>query len=401
VAAALGLAVGLEALPFQAIIGAGYALELARDRRANAPAAAYGMALAVSTPLFWALQTPPWRWSLTSCDALSINLVAGLVAAGGGLVLTATLTPRLSGRMRLALLVATAGAAGAAYLGLAPECIHGPFAAMDPRVRPFWFNHIQEVQTLPVMLGLARPSAIIAMIMMGLGLAAGAVLVAREWPRPLTPSLLMALCLVWATITAYLTWRMQDYVFWLGIPALGAAYSHLSDKWFKGWLVPSLALSLVVSPATLGEGARQMVDATSPRQKAPAPPGPRCFAGSAYIPLTRLPVGVVLASPDLGPYILAFTRDRVLVAPYHRLAGAILAAHEAFNAPPARAEARVRALGADYVVDCPPYPMFLDKGSFGARLRQAQPPPWLRTVSATGAALSIYAVRKPSELTGR
>jgi len=103
----------------------------------------------------------------------------------------------------------------------------------------------------------------------------------------------------------------------------------------------------------------------------------------------------------MGPYILALTRHRVLAAPYHRLWQGILASHQAFNAPPTAAEARVRALGADYVVDCPPYPMFLDAGSFGERLRKAPPPPWLKIVSAPKAALTIYQVRKPGAVSGR
>jgi hypothetical protein len=131
----------------------------------------------------------------------------------------------------------------------------------------------------------------------------------------------------------------------------------------------------------------------APPGRKPADPGARCFAPAAFVPLAKLPRGLVVATPDLGSYILDATPHSVVVAPYHRLSKRILAVHEAFNAPPPLAEARFRALGADYVVDCPGYPMFLDAGSFGMRLRAAPPPPWLVRLSAPKAALSIYGLR--------
>ena len=401
VATGLGLAIGLEALAFQALIGAAYAVELARDRTAARPAAAYGLSLAVSTVLLAALQTPPWRWSLSFCDALSLNLVAGLAAAGLGLSLTAAASARAPTWARLGLLAATAAAAAAAYVGLAPQCLHGPFAEMDPRVKSFWFNHIQEVQILPRMLTLAHLAALIAIAMTTLGLAAVAFLVSRQWRRPSTGTLLVAACVVLATVTAYLTWRMQDYVFWIGIPVLGAAAGVLTERWLQGQMLPSLAAAVLVSPALLGAAYGSVADRVAPRSRPPAAAGPRCFSPSAFATLGKLPPGLVLAGPDMGPYVLALTRHTVVAAPYHRISKAILADHEAFNAPPNLAEARVRALGADYVVDCAPYPMFLDPGSFGVRLHHAPPPAWLETLSEPGAVLAIYKVRPPARFIGR
>jgi hypothetical protein len=135
-----------------------------------------------------------------------------------------------------------------------------------------------------------------------------------------------------------------------------------------------------------------VADAFAPPPGAPRSPGPRCFDPGAFAPLARLPPGLVLASPDFGPYVLAFTHHGVVTAPYHRLWREILAAHQAFNASPVRAQARVRGLGARYVIDCPPYPMFLDQGSFGARLRASPAPSWLTRLSPPGATLAVYEV---------
>jgi hypothetical protein len=158
-------------------------------------------------------------------------------------------------------------------------------------------------------------------------------------------------------------------------------------------MVPSVALALILSPTMVNA----MVDTASQVFAKPAKavpmPGVRCFDPKAFPPLARLKPGLVLATQDLGSYILDATPHSVLLAPYHRMSPQLLAVHGAFNAPPNLAEARVRALHADYVVDCPGYPMFLDPGSFGMRLRQGPPPPWLSQLSAPKAALAIYAVR--------
>ncbi len=401
IATGLGLAVGLEALAFQALIGAAYALELARDRTAARPAAAYGLALALSAVVFMAVQTPPWRWSMSFCDALSLNLVAGLAAAGLGLALTGAVAGRAPAWVRLALLSATGAAAAAAYLGLDLRCLQGPFAEMDSRVRPFWFDHIQEVQALPRMLTLAHLAAVIAILMTALGLGGAIFLLTRERAQPRTGTMLVGACLVVAAITAYLTWRMQDYVFWIGMPVLGAAGGILADGWLKGRVIPGVALAAVLSPALLGSAYSSVADTVGKPVKAPPSPGPRCFSQSAYSTLAKLPKGVVLSAPDIGPYTLAFTHHSVVVAPYHRLSLKILAAHDAFNAPPPLAEPRVRALGADYVLDCATYPMFLDPGSFGLRLRKGPTPAWLQTLSKPGEVLTIYKVRARVEITGR
>lgn len=61
-ATGFGLAVGMEALPFEAVVGASYALRLAWDEGEAEAGRNYGAALAASTIGFFLLQTPPMRW---------------------------------------------------------------------------------------------------------------------------------------------------------------------------------------------------------------------------------------------------------------------------------------------------------------------------------------------------
>ena len=94
-ASALGLAVGLEALPFLALIGVAMGWWWAFRLTSGRVLAAYGAALGLGILALHALQTPPDRWLLPVCDALAINLVAGLAVAGAGLGAAAALGGRL------------------------------------------------------------------------------------------------------------------------------------------------------------------------------------------------------------------------------------------------------------------------------------------------------------------
>jgi len=150
---------------------------------------------------------------------------------------------------------------------------------------------------------------------------------------------------------------------------------------------------VVVSPAVVGVAAGDAANAVTPPPKAPPDIYGRCFDARAFKPLARLRPGVVMASQDLGSFILYATPHKVLIAPYHRLWPQILAVHRAFNAPPSQAEAKVRRLAPDYIVDCPGYPTQTDSGSFAAKLRENWSPNWLERVSLKGAVLQIYRLR--------
>jgi hypothetical protein len=402
-AAGLGLAIGLEAMPLQALIAASYGVSLIRDRSEAKAAAGYGLALATTTLALFLIQTPPARWSLSFCDALALNLTVAVILGGAGLALAGFLTPRVPTAARAGLVTVAGAAALVSYLALDPACVHGPFAAMNPAVRAFWFDRIQEVQPLDKMLVLQRGPAIAAAILIVLSLASALYLFLRQcrsprgWRAPDTTSALILIAMIAAAITAWFAWRMQDYVYWLGLPAFAAALSWIAARRLRDLMLPSVVAALVLSPAALGAAVENGVNLMHVKRPHLVNPGPRCFARWNYGQLALLPPGNVLAPQDLGPFILVYTRDSAVAAPYHRMSNQILAVHNVWDGPPAQAEARVRALGADYVVDCPPYPIMADPGTFGALLRKGPPPAWLETLSPPKSTLKIYRLRPPKK----
>lgn len=391
-AAGLGLAIGVEALAFQALIGASFGLRAAVDPVQARPARNYALALLAATLAFYGLQTPPWRWSMAFCDAIGLNLVAAVVTASLGLAALAQWGGRLSTGWRLTLLVLIGVGAAGAYLAADPACIRGPFAAVDPRLRPFWFDKIQELQSWPKLLRNSRDTAIATMVTAAMTLAAAAVLLVRERRRVRPETLLACAGVGLAAALASHAFRMQDYVFWLGFPALGAAFSLLSASLLGGLLLPTLAASVILSPICVGLGLTQAA-ASSRAKVTPSGIDEHCFDAAVYRPLAALPPGLVIGEVDLGPFILAHTGDSVLAAPYHRMTWGILASHEALNAPGAVAEAKVRALKADYLVECPTNGLRVGPHSFEADLRRGSTPGWLQPLSSRGQTLQIYRVR--------
>jgi hypothetical protein len=393
VATGLGLAVGLESLVFHAVVGAGFALRLALDRDEAKAASAYGLSLAAATSLLFCVETPPWRWSLPFCDEIGLNLVSAVAAAGLGLAGVAAISTRLGLLARAALIGVVGVVAAGAYLGLDPQCVHGPFVALDPRVRPFWFDRIQEIQPWRTTLHSDRAGVIREAVMAALAIAGWGLLLARSGRKADPGLLVVILCLLAATVMTVSARRMEAYLFWFGVPVVGAAVSIAAHRWFNDLLLPTLVAILAVSPGLVASAAISAADLTLGRPPpAPRSPTGKCFATRAYIRLAALPPGLVISETDLGPFILAWTRDQALAAPYHRMSIGILAAHDVLAAPPPRAEGLARSAGATYIVDCPPYPMMVTKGSLGWALRAGETPAWLERLTRPGEVLQIYRV---------
>jgi len=395
-ASGLGLAIGIEALAFHALIGASYALNAAFDPDKARVARAYGLALVAASVTCFLLQTPPGLWSLSVCDALGWNLILAIAIGGLGLAAVATWAREASARLRLAMIGAVGLIAAAGYLAMDPACLRGPLAAVDPRLRPVWLDRIQELRAWPALWRLDRDTAVMSIAIVMMGLVAAAFLIARRWRRP-DPAVLLAAALVaLAGLAAAQAFRLDDYAFWFGVPVIAAALGLIVEQRLGGALVAALAASILLSPQLVALLASRVVHAAAPTAIGRANPvtvqPDPCLNAKAYAPLAALPAGVVLAPIDLGPFVLAHTPSSALSAPYHRMAWGILAAHDALEAPAGAAQARVRALNVRYIVDCPGDMSDPRPASLHDDLRFGRTPAWLRALSAPGQTLQIYRV---------
>jgi asparagine N-glycosylation enzyme membrane subunit Stt3 len=392
----LALAVGIEGLPFHVVVGASYGLLAALGRDDARTTRNYAAALLAATLGFYLLQTPLWRWHMAFCDAIGANFVSAIAAAACGLLVMTAGPVRTSPRSRITVMVLTAIAASAAYLAFDPRCIRGVFAAVDPRIVPFWFKNVSELQPLPVMMLHDWNFGIALILMSAMMLAAAIFLLLREWPRPSSAMVIASTALLVAIATGYFAFRMESYVQWLGFPILASAFSVFAARFWGGLMAPTAAFATLLSPvgavavAMLGFNA---VSAT-PDSRSSAKAVELCHDTAAYRPLATLPPGLVLADIYMGPFILAHTPHSALTAPYHRMTWGILAAHDAVTATSAQAQAKMRALKIDYLVECPTNTVPPAPKSIEEDLARGQVPDWLEKLSAKGDALQIYRVQR-------
>ncbi len=430
VASGLGLAVGLEALAFDVLIGAAFAVRYLLDARQGRRTAAYGLALGLSSAVFFLAQTPPWRWGAPACDALAINLAAALAAVGLGLAAGVRLTRTRPLAWRLGALAAAGVVALILYVGLDPHCLHGPFADVDPRIKPIWLNHVQEITPLPKLWKPKKIEALEIIAPFVLGALAWAWLGLRRENRASVGWWLMGALLATGIAAGVSAVRMAAYGEWFAAALIAIAAADISRRLSRDMMLATAALALAASPLVVvgvaaaavgapidGAAARRSpvlaaLQSLTGRRPAPAAKPTRkappdfCFTNRAYAALAQArPVGLVLGDIDFGPFVLAHTPHSALSGPYHRMSWGILAAHDVLAAPaddagPAGAQAKARALHVDYVLECRAHAPHADRdgmkpGALQKQLDAGRSPAWLEPLSPPNAPVLTYRVRPP------
>ena len=394
-ASGLGLAIGLEALPFHVLIGASYALGAALGRDHIRTTRNYAIVLLGSTLVFYLAETPPWRWSLSFCDAIGLNLVAAIGVAACGLFVMTAAPIQISARRRVAILAATVIAAALTYLALDTHCIHGPFGAIDTRIRPFWLDRVDEVSPIFTILKKYFDVGVALLLFSALTVASAVLVLRREAPRPRTETLLACSLVILAVPAGLAAFRMENYVLWLGFPVLASGAAFVSNRYWRGLMVPSALAAVFISPVGAGQMVALITSSAAgrPHLAVSQSPVPHCWDTAAYRSLAALPRGLVLTDVASGPFVLANTKDSVVAAPYHRIGWGILAAHDALSARASAADSKVRALKVSYVVVCAAASDKPPRGSLGDDLANGEVPGWLETLSAKSETLQIFRVR--------
>ncbi len=403
-ATGLGLAIGFEAVVFLLAIMAFMGLRFVVDA-ANAPRLrAYGLALLATLFIAFVVQTPPTRWGVSACDALALNVVAGLGIGALGLAL-ATLRAGGSWIDRLALVGASGVASVVVCVALDPRCLHGPFGEFDPRIHAIWADYVQELAPLPRLLQSDFPTALTLFCAMVVGPAAWIALGAMTSFRARPAYWLNGAMIAIAAVMTFAMMRMGSYLVWATLPSTATLAAILVRKLSGAKLDPARVaiVAALTAPSVLAAiPVAAMRLAPHPAAAGASVAANHCLDEAAYADLARLPPGLVAANTDLGPFVLAQTHSTVLAAPYHADFG-ILAAHRLLAAPAwgpqAGASERIaHELGVTYVVVCPAYdtqtagPPFASD-SLRTALDSDRPPTWLKRLSpTTSSPLQIFGV---------
>jgi hypothetical protein len=390
---AVSLAIGLENLPF---IGVLLILPTVAWIVAGTPMRGtlwwFSASLAVATPLLFVATVPPWRYGLSTVDALSlVHLVAILLVAAVGVGLGLA-TPRLTTwRARFAA-AAVAGATAAGLLAFGfPDSLHGPFYGMDPLLHRFWLDEVEEVRPLFRLLREDPDTIVVLMMPMLVGtLGAIVALMRSRGVTRLRWGALLPLLLVGFAGTV---WGIRVASSLQPLALLGAAWL-VARAWDRAKR-DGRGVALILPGAAFAVSS-SLVWAMVPIPSAPTPAdAASCLKPEALAPLGALPPGVAFAPIDDGPYLLAHTGLSVLAGPYHRDNAGNHAVIAGFLAPPDAARDIVRASGARYLMTCG-HGTDLERRAapdgLAAALDGGHVPTWLTPVPLASTPYRVYAV---------
>jgi hypothetical protein len=400
--AGAALAIGLESLPFLVIAGGVPAVHFILDRRFGPMLRDFGLALAAATLAAFLVSVGPDHWSRTVCDTMAINwmlpvAMAGVMVAGIGQFYTDERVIRRAGAIATVALIAAGS-----WFFLDPRCIGGPFALMDPAVRPVWLAHVAEIQPLPAVMRGAPAMAAKIIAFPAMVLAALIAMSADRDMRRNPAFLVTGVAFLVAIAITMDAARMHVYAIWIGMPLVAAWSLALFTRFRMTTLAARAFTVLLLAPTTLSVGAIAAVKAATHGEtglEADARTRRGCFASASYEQLANLPAGMIATDIDYGPFILALTHHSALAGPYHRLSAGILAAHRVFALPPQGARDVVLRNHVVYVATCgvdPLADLTADErtASLSHHLAAGDLPDWLEKLPVKdGDVFTVYRVR--------
>jgi len=362
------LAVGLEMLPFLALIWGMMVLRHAfAEPDVGTWLAGFCLAFAVAAPLLLAGQTPVSGWWVNHCDVLAppvlglaaIGIVATLVP-----VIFASALPHPAARTLVPLAI-TAGGLWLARPLLLP-CLAGPYAQAGEDVRIIIETRI--VEALPAsMLLKSNPEMFLRVVLPALViglLAAGAVWLMRDRiGRTLGIALVQAFVVAVVGFAFALLQIRASSLMTPAIPLLAGFLVHTfatipRDSRLR---IPAVLLLLLAVPAVVEDigvriAAPQKMTAYFPRNAAPSgvtTPGQfiQCRTKRSMDELANLPKSIVFSSLNLGPAIIGFTQHSATSAGYHRSTAAFSNGVIAFQSRNNLRDA-LYSSRADYLVIC-------------------------------------------------
>lgn len=413
-AGGFGLAIGTEGLPFlvAAIIAFGLYWS-AHPGRAGAMRD-FGLAFGGATLVSLAIHLPPGQWFRPACDALSFTYASAAVGVGLVFALLSVLPMRRSGwPARLGAGVLGGGVLIAVLVAMFPQCLGGPYAALDPWLKHIWLDRITEArpiwQSIPALpgytLGVALPP-LLALPVIAWRVWRGEHENRVEW-------MVSGLFLGFAVLVMVIEIRGARLAAAFAVPAgawlitmarqryLLSARRLLAGLGLVGaWLAfCGIALGVGVNAALLATNT--MPNAIVSEEVDPAHSRAGCRMPAAFAQLEALPAARIMAPTDLSPHILLYTHHSVVGAPYHRNQAGLIDTINFFNRPIDSVRDILTRRGISLVVNCPYLPEMQgafdpDPGSFVDLSGRNALPSWLKPISPPDAVLQVYRVEPPA-----
>jgi hypothetical protein len=387
VSSVLSVAIGLEMLPYLALMGAIVVLLWVRDGGEARRLAAYGGALAGGTALAYLLFAS-YANRHPVCDALSPVWLSVLVAAGAMAVCFA-LTSSDSWVLRLVLAAAGGALLGGGFVHFWPDCLGRPEHA-SPLLDRLWLSHVREARPIY----LHDPQTIVAVCTLPVtGLIGYAAMLWRHrreterlvvWSSVAAPALLAALLLLWQS-------RAGPAAQLMAVPgATALAWILIPRVWNSGYAIVrvlgTVLAFLLASGLLVQQAAGLIPQKQNPNLKPVNRANGLCPTLWGLRPVALQPKGLVLTFVDLGPRLITVTHHDAIAGPYHRNGVDIIDVMQAFRGTADNAHAIIARRHVDYVLICPGMSestIYASEapGGFYMQLVRGSVPAWLQPVS--------------------
>lgn len=400
--AALHLAISLEALPYLLLFGAIFAWRWLWSGADRARLAAFVATVALAAPLILLLTRGGSGVATAWCDAWSRPYLLATVAAAAVLLGGMRMPVMARSMAARAALLALAGATGLAALAAdAPQCLSGPFAALDPLVRDYWYRNVLEGQPL-WRHGVDQAAALLAPVLAALG--------AAWWMRGAAQDgaararwTMMAAVLACVAVLALLVARTAAVAHIYATPVLAAAIVRLlRQSRVKPTALSRVAALLPVMVLIPPVTASLAMAAAQPWVRTPAPAGAMVAQCPTPADLRRIDVAgspaLVLTGLDVAPMVLVHTPHRVLATGHHRNGAAMHDLIALLAATPDRARTMAAAKQARWLLLCPDLPEIGNIArdfphGLAAAVRAGKTPAWLTPVAlAPGSRARLYRI---------
>jgi len=387
---ALSIVIGLEMLPYLALLGAAAVLLWVWDGGAEERRRliAYGGTLAGGIALGFLLFAS-YANRAPVCDALSPVWLSALVAAGAIAVVLGFVSPA-NAWLRLGCAALGGALLGAAFVHFWPNCL-GRLENVDPEANYLWLRNVLEARpiyrhgteiifavcTIPV-IGLLG-----YLLMFAKHRGDGPAL--RLWLALAAPAFLAASLLLWQS-------RAGPAAQLLALPgATALGWVVIPWFWNSRFMVVRVAGVVGVFLLISGTAVDSVVSwwpkpqRSSPAGKAVDKANGLCPSLWAMHPIALVPKGYVLTHVDLGPRLIAVTHHDAVAGPYHRNGRDIAEVMKSFRNSADYAKSVIDRRHIDYVLLCPGISestIYASEapGGFYMQLMRGQVPKWLAPV---------------------
>ena len=357
VAAAFSVAIGLEMLPFVAMIslmvGANWAWI---GPETKAKTMLFSGTFSGTMLALFLLVRPDFSATIFRCDAFGRELlIIGITGALGLLVLAAAISTK-SRLIRVYSVLVLGGAVILVAVTFAPQCLGNPYDPLYPDVAREWLGRISESKSLFGIISAGKLDNL-GFVLIPIIAILYAIYIARK-PKFRLRAIVLLLTL--ASAYAMMFYQIRGLFFLLQLCAIplaammGAVYGHYKNS--KSSMAGVLFIMLLFAsiPNTWIVGVGRLGDA-KPQTTASVPAVglfKDCYRPYAFDALAKLPAGLVAASTDLGVHVMLSTPHRALAANFHRNQDGIQAEIDLMSADKATAKYLLAEWGVDYLVLC-------------------------------------------------